>query len=366
MEKKWFIPAGILLCCGALWFAGGWKESLRALMAFHEQALVFADQTIDEAVESVKAMAKPDGVHPQAVSDQTAEDVYSRFASILLAAGDYRAAGTGRQRTGGNDRTFGFDLTVSGAERAFQETAGEERMRTVWSEGVLYRIDETAGTIARTNGGKLPDILKEACLGKVIAVEAGRFGEHLVTDYEIYYGEAIYRMSFDGEEQLRRLQKLTGGSLQEFVYDEICWGSRDDELLRVDTEAYQTVKETYLLTAGKDREEALSLPPEYPSGELPLPEGALLTSVRVNFDETRHGAIMLTYLSERTAAEEMRHYTGCLAGTKGYLTGEELRSGKKVMIVTGTAGRWSAELIEIKDNKTAGRVQVNMLLTNQG
>lgn len=360
------ILPGVLLCCGALWFVHSWKESLSAFMVFHEQVLVFAERSIDEVTETVKTVSKSDGVDAKAVTALSEENAYSRFAAILLAAEDYRVAGTGRLRVGGSDRTFEFDLTVSGADRAFQETAGEGRMRTVLSKGVLYRIDEMAGTMVRTKGGTLPDILKEACQGKMIAAEAGRFGEHPITEYEIYYGEAIYRMSFGAEEQLCRLQKLSGDSLQEFVYDEIRWGDRDDELLWVDTNSYQTVKETYLLTAGKDREEVLSLPPEYPYGELPLPEGALLTSVRVSFDETRHGAIMVAYLSDRTAAELEQHYIGYLAGTKGYLTGEELRSGKKVTMVTGTAGAWSAELIEIKDNDAAGRIQVNMLLSNQG
>lgn len=360
MKKKWIIILGMVIGCGIALPAVNWKETINKFRMYHIKKLIWADQSIDKAIRQFGNLTGP--AAEAAADDDRPEYLYSRFVMTFLAAKDYKISGTKRVRAASGERTFEFELAVSGENKGLRETAGEESLRTVLSDGALYQIDESAGTMVQSGGGLFPDPLTEACMGKMISFREESLGGNPVKEYELYYKEAIYKMSFDGNHELKRLQKLAGDILVEYTYTDISWEGYDEALLQVDPAAYETIREIRPPGGAPEPEAVLVLPAEYPANELPLPESSELTSVKVNFDADKKGSMMITYVSGKGMEELKRHYVGCLQGSRDYIVSEEIRSGEKVTVFSGRAGDAAVELIEIKYNSARGKMQVNLLL----
>lgn len=358
--KKW-MPAILVVILVLFILAADWKAMVSWAVETHQAWLEETDQNVDQMMSSIKAMFSQKEMESE---KKLIYEIYENFSDELKKAESYRASGIHRVRDEEGDREYEFSVTFGPSGNGLRLTQGNSAIREVWKEGTLYQIDETNGTVFQTAAEEPgTDDLKQATSGRVILEEGGISEGRKRLAYEIYQGGAIYRMIFDGNGRLQSLVSFADGIRTEYEYKELQLGTEDETLLDVTLEGYEQVSGIEALRPAAEPDGALSLPPEYPSAELPFPAYYELSSIKANLDQQGKGEIMVTYFSSYSMEELKNHYVGLLQGTNGYVISEDIKDGEQTVTVCGTAGSWTAESVTIRYDSSKGLTKTVMYLT---
>lgn len=356
--KRRIVAAAVILCVLVLGI--NWKASISFAVETHEKILVGTEECLTKAVGALKAaFAQEQEVAPEE------DNFYTLFSQQLVEKGSYRAYGLKRIQDSEGDRSYEFSISVSSSASGIQLSQGQEKTREVWKDGTYYQIDEANGAVVQTSTTEVyRDPLNQACAGKLVAERTIRQEGRSSTQYEIYNTGAVYCMTFDADGRLTHLESFRDDVWTEYAFEDLILGESDDELTSVVLANYQQVTEISAGSLVEKPDATLSLPPEYPVNELPLPTYYELSSVKTNLDENGDGGISITYFSSQSLEELKDHYVSLLQGSEGYGISDDVRDGERQITLCGSVSGWEIESVLLSYDSTRGQMKATLLMSN--